>query len=1620
MLPLTLVAFLPVQSHTPVCESQPPAKETAASMHGAHAMTMAGREHPVIGRRSLASFAHLQPPRFTPARGRCGSKVLAPLVATLAFIGSVFLPGGQRPAAAQARIQVAPMPAQAEDDKTPGRNPFAAVLHPSEEATTLLSRARQGIEREDWKLAVDSLQRIVELPGEHVLTSDGQVYESARRHAHRRIAGLPGQGLAAYRLMYDGEATALLAKAVQAHDLAGLRLVVDRYLITSVGDEAAVMLADWLIDEGRFAEAAAILQSVQALHPASDLPAWGIPSRLAVCYAGLGRRQRAEAALKPVLPGGAATTRPAGVMAPERLAAVQAYVNRPTHSGEDAEMNSWPMAYGRASRDGMMPVVEPAIIDNLPWLANLPIPQPREGFGPIREYAMRRGLLPAANLVTDEQTLVVKSGPVLQAMDSDTFEVLWAIQPGTEHSDTAIIEETGAQAAWQTDARRDAFDQLENDATVRRLLRDSVGSNLSIASGLVFTVEWPNEPPPNVAMGMDQQFRPFLGAAGFTNTYPNRIVAYSLKTGKPAWKSSIRAVDNKLGPMEFLSAPVPVNDQLLVPCRVNTDLYAAIFETRTGRLLRTIYLCGTGGGPFDSLYALMPCVADGVVYLPTGRGVVIALEASNWSVRWAVRYDGMGKKSSDGNWLPTPIIAAADSILVAPQDADYLYCLDRATGEVRWSVERGEHLYVLGATDKHVWMAGEDAALVEIETGKRLWNEPAGEPAGRGVVAGDRIYLPTVKGLVAMHALTGQRLELREPGGEPTELGNLLAWNAALYSVTPTQVRKFPDLERGYAEALARHQADPADAPHAIRLARLELLRHAPQKALDALARVPADLKETSPTRYQHVNHLRVGSMLELAGSGDRASDESRRLLEEARRIAILPRDAIDSVLALGAYHCREGRLLDGCREYLSLALSEAGDQMVSEGDEFELRARSIAMRHIADALKAMTPEDAARLNESVRKTLREAAENRNPATLLWLMESTALGDVSSEAELTLGRWAAEDLRLEHAEGYFQRVIRRAQSPGLQAEACARLATIYLQPDELHQPVSAVRLLDRLEQDLAGVPVPADVLDPEITDPTTRPAGEARTLRAGQAAQALRRRVNQAAFVRHQAALSPIRLSKLGEPTSQTLREARPLLYRGGHIEPLAARWLTFAEGKRVDAYSAETGKLLWPAELRLLNELAVESRVGEDATEQQLRVFGVTTGPLTAARGLVEGQTLILNSTYGIHAIGLLTGRRLWSRRFDPPVTGQQEIGGSDAWLWVHDGYVISVDAYGELEVSYANAGDRLLWRRKRPARRWFAVRARGEYVVAVDINLEKADIFRLADGRYLGACEFKQNADRARKVNITLYEDVICGPVSDNTVAALELATPGVERWRVSASSDLSQIFKPSANLLAVADRAGRVQLVDPASGKSRLPAVKTEACADGIVDGSIQGGVLYVCGFKKRVAASNLSEADQQRWGLAAVRISDGTVLWQRDDFGARAHLNQDILETSANAIPVVVLSVNSEAQRFQAPGVRSGNAAKVEVVLVDKADGKEIGEKITASLDPETSAWRILNVDARPGQLHVAAGPVHLHFPFDHRPLPTATAPAEGGARAGPPEAHGAGLDAGRGGAGGETR
>ena len=94
-----------------------------------------------------------------------------------------------------------------------------AAVEESAPINNLIQRASEGIDRQDWKLAIDSLQRIIDEPQGALMQREPGLYESSRRFAERTLSGLPPQGLASYRLLYDGQASRLFEQAPEAEAL---------------------------------------------------------------------------------------------------------------------------------------------------------------------------------------------------------------------------------------------------------------------------------------------------------------------------------------------------------------------------------------------------------------------------------------------------------------------------------------------------------------------------------------------------------------------------------------------------------------------------------------------------------------------------------------------------------------------------------------------------------------------------------------------------------------------------------------------------------------------------------------------------------------------------------------------------------------------------------------------------------------------------------------------------------------------------------------------------------------------------------------------------------------------------------------------------------------------------------------------------------------------------------------------------------------------------------------------------------------------------------------------------------------------------------------------------------
>lgn len=1466
-------------------------------------------------------------------------------------------------------------------------HPFAAVLHSSEEAQTLLRRAEEGSGRGDWKLVTDSLQRMIELPGEHLLSRTGRNYTSAGRFATRMLAALPPEGLRVYRLVYDAEARALFERARRDHDEAALKAIVDEYLLTEVGDEAVLTLASWWLDVGRDAEAADVLRWLKVAGGDYDLPSWLVDARLAMALAGAGQVDRAQQLVAEALvkqgaavpsnddgdessgaPGGLAEGR-------DRLESVYAWLESRAGAGGPPTPLAWSMAGGEADRRGRLSAVEPALLAELPWCRPLPLSVPWERTPLIAEYARTHGRIPTAQPVVGGDLFLIKVGDEVIALDRLTFEPRWR---------SALRAGQGWLDGDRERARRyevlDSVDSLvkapADHPVIVRLFGDVLGGRLSVADGRVFAIDWPDGPPAPPAM-WGPEGEPILRRRAHRTGTPqtNRLVACSLATGRILWATDTAGEQRDLAQAQFLAVPIPVGDALLAPCRVGTDLYAVVLDPETGQMIQHVYLCGTGGGPFNGLWPRDPCRADGMVIIPTGRGLLIALDETDLTVRWASRYDGVARKRTSKSWYPTPVRAVADVVLLAPADADDLICFDRATGRIRWTIERDDARYVLDADDQQVWLAGREVRSYAIDEGRAIWSRSAGRVTGVGVRAGATLYVPTAEGLKAFDASSGRAWTVDASAGTGHMLGNLLAWQGELLNVTAVDVRKYPDLKQGYVRARQAYEADPTDGDAALRLAWLETLRSQPEEVLSVLATVSPVYEIQDAHRYAQMVHLRVRAMLERVRADGLTAEAALAMLRQARRIARDPTDALDATLALGEELARAGRAGEACVQYAGLILSEPGDQMLPVDRGYAYRARLRVARRLVDLQPVLDAAGGARFDTFLDDRLSAAIEQRDEAQLRWFMETPALGPSSDEAALVLARWAIAEYRYEYAESILRRVLARGPEPPAGAEAAARLATIYLQDEPLRCPGRARDAIGRLGQAPADVTLPGHALEglAEVAGAASRwPEPRAELIRADRAAAMLTSLLEGALPEKSRETLGGAR-GLAGSAESYQLDEVQPIVLGHARSELLDDRFFVLAGGQQVEARRREDGELIWPAELRLLSELSVEAETNSAVV--RIRRQRRASRFVNAARALLSGQTLVINDARGLHALGALTGRRLWSRPFEPPVAAGQDPTAGTAWQWVHRGYVVSVDRRGQLEVAPAEEGERPLWQRSGVTKKWHWVRARGDYVVAMDGGLGQVDVYALADGSYQGACRFIQPDT---PVSVALFEDFICGPAQTHTVAAYELGTPGVERWRQAMPAELSQLFKPAAELLAVADREGRLVVLDAPTGQVRLR-TRVDACPAGVTDGRLEDGVLYVCGWDRRPEGRTRGP-DGQRWAVAAIGFDDGREIWKRTDLDARTHLNAKVLGADSAVIPLVSFRRDEVEAGANPPGrARGVPDGQVELVLIDKRTGRPIGPPAVARIEGDDGAGLILDVHVTAEVVYVVVGSTYLKFP-----------------------------------------
>lgn len=849
-----------------------------------------------------------------------------------------------------AGIAAAPALAQAQDRSRQA----TATLPESNEAILLSGRIDDALESGDYRLALELLEQLRTHSGELFAPAASRSLVPIWRQVFRLQRQLPPAALAMYRQLHDAEAAAKFAAAANPPNLDRLRAVFRTYPLTGCWPEAGRRLAARLIDEGAYSEATEVLRE---LVDAGDDPSPEIVVRLAIALAAGGARVAAHATLDDLLRGGIAA---GGQALHARIADVRAWIDARAGLPRNPAPPLRPAIGGPAAwsqpltRGDDPPELDREVAESIEILRRMPLQEP---------------------LVAGD-VLIVRGRGVIWAVDALTLIPRWqATEQRLEGYLATGVRVNNRMAQPEATISPDAELNLTNH------LRHVI----AVAGDTVYAIE---------GLTLFENDGDQFGRMPFgvdASAPRNELVARNLADGRIRWRTAAETT-GPLATAAFQDRPLLLGGDLVAPFVRNSELRLAILDPASGALRREVQVVGPPTHFTREGGRVLLAADDATLFISTGNGVVAALHRGDYSWQWATVYPSTLVEHLGQQWwqpqaepvesgVDRPIIAD-DLLLVAPVDSTDIFAIDRFDGRERWRLPRRDVLDVVGLAGDGLVLSGQGLSCVDLHDpiGKPLhWKSVPLEIVGRATISGDRVFVPTREGVVALDARTGKVVDAPRfvssevrAAASASESGavlgaNLVAGAGALFAVTPSKVVKLPD--PGQTAALVRETGLPESDPRvAIPLAWCDALSGRLEAALARLEKLPAADQAGAAARDNLLAHVFLG----LA----RSTDSRAARLDWLKRAADLTAGSEFSAqlaLVIGNTLEEDGRWNEAAAHYIDMLKHEHGQLVADEADPY--RRASSGVRAIGRLRRLVTDHP-----DAVAPALTEAVARCDPA----------------------------------------------------------------------------------------------------------------------------------------------------------------------------------------------------------------------------------------------------------------------------------------------------------------------------------------------------------------------------------------------------------------------------------------------------------------------------------------------------------------------------------------------------------------------------------------------------------------------------------------------------------------
>lgn len=629
-------------------------------------------------------------------------------------------------------------------------NESGAVLKTDPDLEDVLATAERMRNDGQYRVASTLWQAVLKRSGDALFSSDGETYFSLVRQVEAILAGLPDEGLTAYRVIADAEAKEILAEAADKNDVIALNKVVRHYFISSLGDEAAFDLGCIYLDQFDFIGARRMFEKIARNYPDPTVPLEEVYARIALCQSYLGDVKSATASLAKAEEIKANSERAELVR--------QSLGELVTYENSERVNSNWTMPMGNARRYGTMQSVPDEMMEHdlaAVWQFYF---EPKEKYkksadvngkmltgknasgtdvldtvdsdeDELIENWREKGWRPAGELLIDGDRVFFKTGADLSVWSRRKIEkasklnstqsnlesaIAWrSVWHNSFEVDDATLMLNAIRKNWSGGRQTGRATNLlpEPSTTVEvNLFGDRIFQKMSIHKNVVYSIE--GKPFDDINGHTPKRVAPQWNAS-FRRTRENFLTAYDATTGALRWTLPKPAsAGEPILPNEeedspwletggFMAAPIGFGKLILVP--VNNGGAISIYAldpSRDGRTVWKSFLCDepeTGSVPWS---AIELSIEGSDLFVTCGMGVVFVLDPATGTVRFAKRYRRSGQQDNFGRrngwtvnrlnfdgWSSDIVIPYGRQMICFGSDTDTIEAFDRNSGKLIWRTE---------------------------------------------------------------------------------------------------------------------------------------------------------------------------------------------------------------------------------------------------------------------------------------------------------------------------------------------------------------------------------------------------------------------------------------------------------------------------------------------------------------------------------------------------------------------------------------------------------------------------------------------------------------------------------------------------------------------------------------------------------------------------------------------------------------------------------------------------------------------------------------------------------------------------------------------------------------------